>query len=129
MSDHIIYISECECGFNPFEDRGYNKYKTLVFLHKEAPELSTIERYVVKYHRGCYVAFVSIEDVLNDKIQELFTDIEHNRYSNFYITTDNKKLRKQIRHILKERCGVDVHIKLYSSLVRCVNILETRKGC
>lgn len=62
------------------------------------------------------------------KIPELFTDIKHNRYSNFYITTDNKKLRKQIRHIIKEKCEVNIHIKLYSGLVRCVNALEMRKG-
>jgi hypothetical protein len=119
MGDYTIYIGEC--GFNPFEDRDYYRYRTLVLLHNEAPELSTIERYVVKYHRGCYVSFVSIEDIINDKIPELFTDIENNKYSNFYITTDNKKLRKQIRHIIKERCGVDIHVQLYSKIVKSVN--------
>lgn len=119
MSDYIIYIGEC--GFNPFEDIYTGNYRILVFLHKESPELSTIERYVVKYHRGCHVSFVSIEDVLNDKIPELFTDIENNKYSNFYITTDSKKLRKQIRNIIKERCGVDIHVQLYSKLVGSVD--------
>lgn len=126
MGDYTIYIGEC--GFNPFEARDYYRYRTLVFLHKEAPKLSTIERYILKYLGEHYVSFVSIEDVLNDKIPKLFTDIENNRYSNFYITTDNKKLRKQIRRIIKERCGANVHIKLYSNLVRCVDVLEMRKG-
>lgn len=107
----------------------WQTFRILVFCHDESPRIEDITYYLLKYYRNCHVDFVGINDIINNTIDssEILNNIECDRYSYFYITTDNKDTRKEIRSTIKNLCGKAIHIQLYSKLVNLVNIISMRK--
>ena len=106
-----------------FDHKSYSHYRALVFRHKDGPKDSDVNLYLGKYHRGCAIHIVDMDNITED----IFDNIRNNRYCYFYITTDSRKERKKIRNIIKEKCNKEVHIKLYSKIVEDINIMGMRK--
>ena len=107
----------------------WQTFRILVFCHDETPSVKDITYYLLKYHRNCHVDFVGTDDIINNTTDslEILNNIENDRYSYFYITTDNKDTRKEIRTTVKNSCGKAIHIQLYSKLVNLVNMISMRK--
>lgn len=107
----------------------WQTFRILVFCHDETPSVKDITYYLLKYHRNCHVDFVGTDDIINNTTDslEILNNIENDRYSYFYITTDNKDTRKEIRTTIKNSCRKDIHIQLYSKLVNLVNMISMRK--
>lgn len=107
----------------------WQTFRILVFCHDESPSVKDITYYLLKYYRNCHVDFVWINDIINNTMDssEILNNIEKDRYSYFYITTDNKGTRKEIRTTIKNSCGKTIHIQLYSKLVNLVNMISMRK--
>ncbi|MBO7211928.1 MAG: hypothetical protein J6V44_13140 [Methanobrevibacter sp.] len=98
-------------------------YRALVFHHKDGPKDSDVNLYTGKYHRGCAIHIIDMDNITED----IFDNIRNNRYCYFYITTDSRKERRKIRNIIKEKCNKEVHIMLYSKIVNNIHIMEMRK--
>ena len=107
----------------------WQTFRILVFCHDESPRIEDITYYLLKYYRNCRVDFVGTNDIINNTTDsmEILNSIENDRYSYFYITTDNKDTRKEIRNSIKNSCGKAIHIQLYSKLVNLVNMISMRK--
>ncbi len=107
----------------------WQTFRILVFCHDESPSVKDITYYMLKYHRNCHVDFVGINDIINNTMDssEILNNIEGNRYSYFYITTDTKVTRKEVRDTIKNSCGKAIHIQLYSKLVNVVNRMSMMK--
>lgn len=107
----------------------WQTFRVLVFCHDESPSVKDITYYLLKYYRNCHIDFVGTDDIINNTTDglEILNNIESDRYSYFYITTDNKDTRKEIRTAVKNSCGKAIHIQLYSKLVNLVNMISMRK--
>ncbi len=102
-------------------------YKVLLFCHNEMPDEQRVRRYMNDYHDGCKLILMPIDTILNTTDSDIFDNIKNNMYSYFYITTDNKKIRSKIRNLVKEKCGIDIHIGRYSKIVNYIDKRSMRK--
>jgi hypothetical protein len=107
----------------------WQTFRVLIFCHDESPRIEDITYYLLKYYRNCHIDFIGTNDIINNTTDsmEILNNIENDRYSYFYITTDNKGTRKEIRSAIKNSCGKAIHIQLYSKLVNLVNMISMRK--
>lgn len=104
-----------------------NRYscRVIVFCHNESPSDFDIKWYLEKYHKTCTLEIIKISDILDRNIDDIFDSITH--CNNFYITTDSRRIRNAIRNKIRDKLGIDIHIRKYSKIVRYVNIISWRK--
>lgn len=78
------------------------------------------------YGYNCAIDFVEINEILSESTDVEFPEIVINfltscNYDYIYITTQDRKKRKQIRQLLLNRYGIKAHIQTYAKLVNSVN--------
>lgn len=97
------------------EKEDWSTYRILIFLDEDKYDKQHISRYIdYMYQSYPGIEFMTIDD----PDMETF---DPNKYYKYYIVPQQRELRQNIRHKVKERTGVDIHIEMYYKLVNCVN--------
>lgn len=99
----------------------------ILILVDNSVDKGSVRWYVNKFHGyNCAIDFVEINEILSESTDVEFPEIVINfltscNYDYIYITTQDRKKRKQIRQLLLNRYGIKAHIQTYAKLVNSVN--------
>ena len=121
------------CTFISFNRPPAYECTYILILVDNSVDKGSVRWCVNKFHGyNCAIDFVEINEILSESTDVEFPEIVINfltscNYDYIYITTQDRKKRKQIRQLLLNKYGITAHIQTYAKLVNSVNRMMTFK--